>query len=215
MDFDASLAKSDADQADVPILNRAKAGDLDAMGSLLDRYRPRALGLARRELGPRLRNRLNASDVVQSAFLEMVARIRGFKGGSPADFVRWMGRIIRNNVRDRRRYFDAQKRAGISVRRVISHVSNLKATDPTPSTLLEASEDLDRVERTMATLPGDYQRVIDLVLVQGVSTQDAALELGRTEIATRILLCRARALLASRAKLGGRETTLRTGPKNR
>ena len=65
---------SDADQAD-DLLDRARAGDPQALAALFDRYRDRLRHMVRLRLDRRLAGRLDPSDVLQEAFVEASKRL--------------------------------------------------------------------------------------------------------------------------------------------
>src|SRR5688500_16178373 len=59
------------------LLDRLSQGDDHALDALLSRYRRRLLGFIRRHLDPRVRTRVDPSDVVQETKLEVARRISG------------------------------------------------------------------------------------------------------------------------------------------
>jgi RNA polymerase sigma-70 factor, ECF subfamily len=65
---------SEADQTD-ELLDRARAGDTRALAELFDRYRDRLRHMVRLRLDRRLAGRLDASDVLQEAFIEASKRL--------------------------------------------------------------------------------------------------------------------------------------------
>src|SRR4051794_41891870 len=67
---------SDADQAGA-LLHRARAGDVQALAALFDRYRDRLRHMVCLRLDRRLAGRLDASDVLQEAYLEAHKRLAG------------------------------------------------------------------------------------------------------------------------------------------
>src|SRR5262245_18852231 len=71
------------DSADiVALLNRARAGDAQARGELLDLYRSYLRLLARTQMGSSLRGRLEPSDLVQDAMLDAHRDFSAFAGQS-------------------------------------------------------------------------------------------------------------------------------------
>ena len=61
------------------LLCRARAGDEDALGILLLRYRPQLQALAQRQLESAVKPRVSASDVVQQTCLEAHQDLPGFR----------------------------------------------------------------------------------------------------------------------------------------
>jgi RNA polymerase sigma-70 factor (ECF subfamily) len=57
------------------LIARARAGDRDALGALLARYRDRLRRMVELRLDTRLQARLDASDVIQEAYVEVAERL--------------------------------------------------------------------------------------------------------------------------------------------
>jgi RNA polymerase sigma-70 factor, ECF subfamily len=72
---------------DSDLVDRAKAGDLDAFESLTARYEQRVYSLAMRIL----RHKQDAEDVTQQTFLSALENLDGFRG--EARFSTWLLRI--------------------------------------------------------------------------------------------------------------------------
>jgi RNA polymerase sigma-70 factor (ECF subfamily) len=178
-------------------IRMARRGNRAALERVLERTQPRLLRMAEVRLGPRLRKKIRPSDVLQSAYVEVVRRIPDFAGDSDEEFVTWMGSVIENAIRDRRRYFDAAKRGGGSevaeVRLEAAMIQDRGQRDP--SAVLSTSEDLALLEEALANLEEPQRRVLSLVVKEGKTHREAAEILGKTEGATRVLLTRARATL--------------------
>src|SRR5260221_14731294 len=81
---------SDADR----LLQQARAGDSGALGGLLEMYRNYLMLLSRLQIGRRLQGKLDAGDVVQEVFLRAHAHFGQFRGGSEAEFIRWLRQIL-------------------------------------------------------------------------------------------------------------------------
>jgi DNA-directed RNA polymerase specialized sigma24 family protein len=89
-------------------LNAARAGSLEALSRLLDRYRPYLPGIANDELETELRPRAGPSDIVQESFLEASGDFAKFRGQHQEELLAWLRGIVRNNVADfRRRHWEA------------------------------------------------------------------------------------------------------------
>ena len=76
----------------------------------LERYRDYLLLLARSQLPPRLRSKLDASDIVQQTLLEAHRDWASFTGDSGAQVAGWLRRILARNLANAARDFDRQGR---------------------------------------------------------------------------------------------------------
>jgi RNA polymerase sigma-70 factor (ECF subfamily) len=60
----------------VDLIERARAGDQEALGALLARHRDRLRRMVEVRLDTRLQARVDASDVLQEAYVEVVERLQ-------------------------------------------------------------------------------------------------------------------------------------------
>lgn len=94
------------------LMARARAGQADALGELCDLYRNYLRMVVRTGLGPRLRERVELSDVVQEALVEVVRQFPQFTGQNEAALVGWLRRLVGQKLADLGRYHSRAKRAG-------------------------------------------------------------------------------------------------------
>lgn len=80
--------------ADGDLVARAQAGDVDAYAALVERYQALAIGLAALVM----RDRANAEDVAQEAFLKAYHALDRFRPGG--SFRAWLVRIVVNEARN-------------------------------------------------------------------------------------------------------------------
>ncbi len=96
------------------LLSRARAGEADALGEICALYQNYLRMVVRTGLGPRLRERVELSDVVQEALVEVVRQFPQFTGDSEAALVGWLRRLVGQKLADLGRYHSRAKRAGAS-----------------------------------------------------------------------------------------------------
>src|SRR5262245_19002267 len=89
------------------LLEKLGRGDRQALDQLLARYRPGLLSFVGARLGPDLQARLDASDIVQEAQLEIARRLEDFLSRRPMPFHVWIRKTtyerLLNLQRDHRR----------------------------------------------------------------------------------------------------------------
>ncbi|MBX6315136.1 MAG: sigma-70 family RNA polymerase sigma factor [Isosphaeraceae bacterium] len=95
----------------VELMARARAGQAEALGELCALYRNYLRMVVRTGLGPRLRERVELSDVVQEALVEVVRQFPQFTGQNEAALVGWLRRLVSQKLADLGRYHSRAKRA--------------------------------------------------------------------------------------------------------
>lgn len=185
--------------SDAPRLLRAsQAGDRDALAKLLQRYLPRVRAFARLRMGPALRARESASDLVQSVCTDLFSS-HGIAFADEAALRAWLYTAALNKLRNRERHFRAQKRdaareqpldsgdstdAGLSLEECYASVL-------TPSRVAIARERVARLEAAFDALPDHYREIVTLARIGGLTHEQIAAATGRTVDAVRNLLARA------------------------
>lgn len=94
------------------LMTRARAGEADALGDLCALYRNYLRMIVRAGMGPRLRERVEMSDVVQEALVEVVRQFPQFTGQNEAALVGWLRRLVAQKLADLGRYHSRAKRSG-------------------------------------------------------------------------------------------------------
>jgi RNA polymerase sigma-70 factor, ECF subfamily len=95
-----------------PLLERVRAGDRAALDQLLAQHRPYLLRLVAPRLDPRLRPRVDPSDVVQEAQAEAVRRLDAYLAAPPMPFRLWLRQLAHDQLlMARRRHLTAARRA--------------------------------------------------------------------------------------------------------
>src|SRR4051812_46204965 len=95
----------------VELMAKARAGETDALGELCALYRNYLRMIVRTGLGPKLRERVELSDVVQEALVEVVRQFPQFTGQNEAALVGWLRRLVGQKLADLGRYHSRAKRA--------------------------------------------------------------------------------------------------------
>jgi RNA polymerase sigma-70 factor (ECF subfamily) len=174
------------------------AGDTGEPTRPLEEYRDYLCLLARQRLDPRLRGKLDASDVVQETLLKAHQALGQFRGRSDAELAAWLRQILARNltdavralgagVRDVGREKDLQARLDESSARLEAW---LAADQSSPSEHVARQERLLRLAHALAQLPDDQRLAVELKHLHGLSVEQAAAEMGKSKAAVVGLLFR-------------------------
>jgi RNA polymerase sigma-70 factor, ECF subfamily len=162
------------------LLAACRRGDRRAFEELVRLTHRRVYSLAYRLV----RDRSEAEDVSQEAFLRMYRGLEGFR--EEARFETWMYRIVTNcaitHLKRRRRFG------------VVLSDEDLDAV--VPDRAQDRAVDRDDLERALAELPEGQRLPVLLKDVYGLSVREIAEELGIEEGAVKVRLHRARKRLA-------------------
>jgi RNA polymerase sigma-70 factor (ECF subfamily) len=172
----------------IDLLTRARAGDSEAVGVLLEQFRPYLRILAQRQLEGPLGVRLDASDLVQQTCLSAVRHIGQFDGVSEAAFVAWLRTIHQNNIRTAiRDHLIAQKRAAgrefTPADEQSIDQSLVAASESSPSQRLMRGESAVRLAAALQDLPDDQREAVRLRYLEGRSLAEIAERLDRSVVA--------------------------------
>ena len=189
------------------LLGRASQGDALAVDELLERHLPALRAFVRLRVGPALRARESASDIVQSACRDVLDQLDRFQWNGEAGFRAWLYATALRKVADRAEYWSAQKRD--PAREVSLDRGGASGTDHaglagvyrtvvTPSLQAMGRETLRRLELAMDLLTDEQREVIVLSRIAGLSHAELAAHSGCTESTARQRVFRALAALAQR-----------------
>jgi RNA polymerase sigma-70 factor (ECF subfamily) len=171
------------------MLGEARRGRPEALGRLLDHYRPYLRLLARLHVAARLQKEVDASDVVQETFLDAARDFRRFRGSTDAEFVAWLKSLLAANVADtHRRFLGTQKRNVLLEAEALELLDQssamvdqrMLARVDSPSSSASRREEAVRLAAALEQLRPAYHDVILLHHFQGMEFQQVADRLGRS-----------------------------------
>jgi RNA polymerase sigma-70 factor (ECF subfamily) len=179
------MAPDDSESAETQrLLDAVRAGDRQALDGLLAQYRAYLRNFVALRLDPKLRPRVDPSDVVQEAQLEAVRRVAAYLDQPALPFRLWLRQIAQDRLLMAwRRHVEADCRA-VAREAALSEESSLQlaqlalAAGPTPSQHLAQDELAGRVRQVMAGLPEDDREVLLMRNFEGLSNQEVAQVLG-------------------------------------
>jgi RNA polymerase sigma-70 factor (ECF subfamily) len=192
------------------LLRRARAGDDQALGQLLELYRNYLELLARLQLGRRLQGKVDPSDLVQETFLEAYAAFGQLRGSTEAELIGWLRQMLAHNLASlARRYGGTQRRDVRLERQLAAELEqssraldhNLVAPHSSPSHQAARREQAVLLADALRNLSEQYREVIILRQLEGKSFPEVARLMGRTLDSVKKLWIRALAQL--RDLLGG------------
>jgi RNA polymerase sigma-70 factor (ECF subfamily) len=192
------------------LIRDARGGSREALGRLLESYRPYLLLVANQEVNADLRAKVGPSDLVQDSFLEAQQDFAEFRGCSHAELAGWLRGILLHNLANQNRKFFATQRRQLQ-REVALDAGPLEggrggrdviSAQRTPRALAVAHEEVELLAAALARVPELYQRIIRLRHEEHSSFAEIGQLLGRSAEAARKLWFRAVELL--RQELGQR-----------
>lgn len=176
---------------------RARSGDRDARDLLLAEHLPGLRAFVRAKTGPALRAREAASDLVQTVCREVLADLDTVECSEPVEFQRWLYAVALHKIVRKAEYHAAEKR---SPRREAAQdddgLLQGYASICRPSEVVSSREQVARIERALDALSEDDRDVIVQARLLGMPSSEIASATGRSDVAVRKHLSRARARLA-------------------
>lgn len=175
------------------LLERAARGDAEAMNLLFASQRPRLRRMVELRLDDRLRSRLDASDVIQEAQLEVFARLPNYLESRPMPFWLWLRlevarhlclahrRHLGTAMRDVRREVPAEQAAPSVSSAALA--AQLQGREDSPSEGVVRAERVARLRRALDSLDEADREVLALRHFEQLSNKETAEVLGISESA--------------------------------
>jgi RNA polymerase sigma-70 factor (ECF subfamily) len=185
------------------LLSKAKDGEKDCLGQLLQLYRNYLTILAATQLDRKLRQRMNPSDLVQEAMLAAHCDFAKFRGSTEREFLVWLRQIlinclhhavdthVRAKMRDVRREISVERANAALDRSAAGFAQVLADQGPSPSAPMQQHERAVAFADQLAKLRPQYRDVIVLRNLQGLSFEEVADRMNRKPGNVRMLWLRA------------------------
>ena len=178
------------ENSSVILSGRVAAGDPDSPAAVVDRYLGRLLALVRPRISAQLGRRLDAEDVVQSAFRSFFRRatLDELELGRGAPLWRLLSAIALNKLLKQAEHHAAARRS--SKREVHSEtevewlVQSLAGREPDPA---KAAAVADELETRLAALPPLARRIVEMRLAD-YSHEEIAAAVERSDRTVRRIL---------------------------
>jgi RNA polymerase sigma-70 factor, ECF subfamily len=162
------------------LLEQVRAGEADAKERLLERHRPYLRRLVELRLDTRMRARVDPSDVVQEAQMEVLRRLDDYLEQPAMPFRLWVRQITYDRLLMLRRYHVIAARRAVERDVPLPERSSLQLARQfldacsTPSQQVLKREFVRRVRQAINELPDADRQVLVLRNLEGLSNREAA-----------------------------------------
>ncbi len=171
------------------LLQLAKAGDSPTLGRLLEFYRAYLVLLARVQIGRRLQGKVDASDIVQEAFLGAHRDFPQFRGKTEPEFLAWLRQILASLLANLVRHYQGTQRRDVRLERQLAIElqqssqaldRSLVAPQSSPSQQAIRREQSVVLADALGRLPQEWREVLILRHLEGLSFPEVARRMNRT-----------------------------------
>lgn len=181
------------------LIDRVRTGDTNALAQLLEADRPRLLGVVERQMGDKLRRKVDPEDVLQDAITHC---LKAFVEIDPADIdpIAWIHQVCERRVIDaHRHFFDAQKRdagrevplqGGRSTESNPALIDMLINSFTTPSQAFARGQREQKLLEAMQKLSAEQRDVLRMRYVEELPTKQIAERFNKSDGAIRVMLTR-------------------------
>ena len=183
--------------SDPSLADRVRQHDPAGLAAFLEDRRPALLAFIERRLGSGLRGKLEPQDVLQELAVKSLRELPN-TDLSTRDPFGWLCHLAEQCIVDGHRHFAAGKRA--SAKEVPGNVrigdgsqdlvALLAASLTSPSMAAVRDERQQRLMDVIAEFPDEHREALRLRYGEGLPTKEVAAKLGKSDVATRVLLSR-------------------------
>lgn len=189
-------AEADGLEIDPPfeeLLKRARSGNSEAVGRLIEQYRNYLLLIANQGISEGLRTKFGASDAVQESMLLAADNFGQFRGGLEPEFKVWLRTILANDIRKANRRFATTKRDSnreINIQEQSAVGRGLVDDELTPSSAAIEKEKADALADVLKKLTPLQRQVVRLRNFERLSFAEIGNRIDKNEEASRKLWAR-------------------------
>ncbi len=188
------------DEESLSLIEKIRERDTNALAAYIELNRLPLTGFIRSITGARLMNVVEIEDLLQELSASAVQGLTS----APLDQyepMQWLQQLARRRVVDAHRFhFDAQRRDAGRQQSIHSPLGGgsdamsmeqlLAASMTSPSAAMSQDNRIGRMQSAIAQLSEEQQTAIRLRYVNGYPTKQIAEELGKSDVAVRVLLSR-------------------------
>jgi RNA polymerase sigma-70 factor, ECF subfamily len=176
----------------VRLLDRLRAGDRRALADLFQRHRDRLRRMVELRMDPRLQGRIDASDVLQDGFLDLVNQVQSYLSDSRLPVFLWMRLVVSDRLAlVHRQHLGTEMRdAGAAVSLYRDPLPPASSTAlalmllgrlPSPSNAAIRAEQILQVQEAVNSLDPLDREIVALRHFEQLSRAETAVVLGITE----------------------------------
>jgi RNA polymerase sigma-70 factor (ECF subfamily) len=186
------------------LVDRARSGDLSSVAVLMQRHRQRLKKMIDARMDPRLRARVDPSDVIQEALTTAALQLSEYLETEPIPFYPWLRRITwQKLVHAHEMHLDAAKRSvrrerqgfwglsGRSTSQLLDSLDGLPGNTSTPSAAADREESRRRLTEALASLAEIDREVLVQRYVEQMSMKEIGVGLELSEAAVQMRHMRA------------------------
>jgi len=157
------------DTGEQKLVERSKAGDLDAFEELVRLYERKVFTVAYRYVG----NWADAHDMAQEAFLKAFRSLSALR--EEASFASWLSRITVNVCRDELRKKNKRRKISLDEMMESSGKAPFSAQEADyPENFVEQKEMSEAIQRVLNSLAEEHRIILIMREVQGMSYEEMA-----------------------------------------
>jgi RNA polymerase sigma-70 factor (ECF subfamily) len=163
------------------LVSGLREGDEHAARHIVEHFTEPLVAVARRQIGARLRRRVDPEDIVQSTYRSLFGRMRDgqYQLGNGQDLWKLLVTLTLNKVRRKAKFHSAARRSVLVEQ---SHLPDLQSaeTNLTEPSAEDAAELLDLLQQFIASIPVRERAILELRL-QGYASSEIAEKTGRAQ----------------------------------
>lgn len=184
------------------LVKQIEEGSEAALLEFLEVHRTPVLSFINKNMSDALKSKVEATDILQEVSLNAVASFNEFDFEKKTPF-NWLCHLAERRIIDNhRKYFQVQKRAaGREVKQAAGDGEKQGFMDLLVASMTSPSQAFSRGAREMKlltaleTLPEESREAIRLKYVEGLTSSQIADQLGKSDVAVRVLVSRSMAKL--------------------
>jgi RNA polymerase sigma-70 factor (ECF subfamily) len=179
-------------QENADLIRRASEGDESALDQLFSTHRDRLLRMIRLRLDRRIQGRLDSSDILQEAYIDVFKNLRAYVDAPSTSFFIWLRNMVGLKLADvHRRHLGTQKRDAkrdVSIYRgalpavnSVSLAAQLLGQITTPSQIVVKTEMRVRLQEVLDCMDQIDREIIALRHFERLNSQETADILGMSK----------------------------------